>query len=219
MYPIQACIFDLDGVIVDTAHYHFVAWRTMCQGLGFDITPTQNELLKGVSRTTSLDILLKIGNITHLTDAEKTALATKKNEDYLSYVDKMIDGEILAGITDFLGHLRHQNIKIALGSASKNAVLILEKVGLMPMFDAIIDGNQVTNAKPDPEIFLQAATALHTLPQHCVVFEDAVAGVQAALNAQMKVVGIGDATTLAHAHWVVPNVQGFTLQMLQEKLG
>ena len=217
MSQIKACIFDLDGVIVDTAKYHYVAWRKMCLDLGFDITEAQNELLKGVSRTTSLEILLKIGNV-NLTDSEKNEQAEKKNNYYLKYIEAMDESEILPGIVDFLKHLKQQNVLIALGSASKNAGLILEKVQLTHFFDAIIDGNAITHAKPNPEVFLKAAAALHQNPTDCLVFEDAQAGVEAALNAAMKVVGIGTPELLGRAHLVTPNLVGYDLAGIEKAI-
>ncbi len=176
---IKACLFDLDGVIVDTAKYHFVAWKETAADLGFDFTEKENELLKGVSRMRSLDILLKIGKITK-NDEEKLRLADQKNERYLGYVRQMNEEEIMPGVTSFLNDLRSNGMLIALGSASKNTALILDRIHLKEKFDAIVDGNSVTKAKPDPEIFLLCAEMLRVEPKDCLVFEDAQAGIEAA---------------------------------------
>merc|ERR1711916_401758 len=177
-------IFDLDGVIVDTAKYHFLAWRNLANQLGFDFTEEQNEMLKGVSRVKSLEILLDIGKI-DLPQAKKDKLLIKKNEEYLEYVNKMTADEILPGVKQLLNYLDENKVKYALGSASKNAPLILEKVGLINRFAAIVDGNDVSKAKPDPEVFLIGAKKLNISPNNCVVVEDAIAGVQAANAANM----------------------------------
>jgi len=188
-------IFDLDGVIVDTAKYHYLAWKNLANELGFDFTEKQNELLKGVSRVKSLEILLDIGKIS-LTQEKKSALLVEKNKEYLVEVHAMTADEILPGIIDLLDFLDKHHIKYALGSASKNAPLILKKVGLFDRFTAIVDGNDVSKAKPDPEVFLIAAKKLNISPENCIVFEDAIAGVQAANKAGMISIGIGDKNVL-----------------------
>lgn len=202
---IKACIFDLDGVVVDTAKYHFIAWRELAKGMNFEFTEKDNERLKGVSRMTSLDILLEIGNIT-LSHEEKLALAEQKNVEYLEYIYKMGPEEILPGVKDFILALRAKGIKIALGSASKNAKLILDRLEITSLFDALVDGNMVSNAKPDPQVFTLGAELLNVKNEECIVFEDAVAGLEAAHNANMKCVGVGDADTLSEADW---NIEGF----------
>ncbi len=202
----KAFIFDLDGVIVDTAKYHFLAWQKIAAQLGIDFTHEHNEQLKGVSRIRSLEIILAIGNVT-ITQEEKDNLLLKKNEDYLTYIDKMDESEILDGVMPVLQYLKQNNQPIALGSASKNARPILEKVKILDYFDAIVDGNDVTNAKPDPEVFLQAAKKLNMPAEGAIVFEDSVAGVQAANVAQMVSVGIGDHAVLHEAHY---NFNNFT---------
>jgi len=202
---VKACIFDLDGVVVDTAKYHFIAWRELAKEMGFEFTLEDNERLKGVSRMTSLEILLEIGNIT-LSDDEKLKLAEKKNEEYLEYIYKMSPEEILPGVKNFIVTLRNKGIKIALGSASKNAKLILDRLGITELFDALVDGNMVSNAKPDPQVFTLGAELLGVENETCIVFEDAVAGLEAAHNANMKCVGVGDKDTLSEADW---NIEGF----------
>ena len=210
-----AFIFDLDGVIVDTAKYHFLAWRNLANSLGFEFTEEDNELLKGVSRVRSLEILLNIGNVT-ISAAQKQTLLVAKNTEYLGYVNKMTDEEILPGINELLNYLDTNNIKYALGSASKNAPLILEKVGLLKRFTALVDGNDVSKAKPDPEVFLIGAHKLKMKPENCIVVEDAIAGVEAANVANMVSIGIGDAQLLKEANYVLPDTTGFTAEFLKK---
>jgi len=209
-----AFIFDLDGVIVDTAKYHYLAWRNLANALGFDFTEAQNELLKGVSRIQSLEILLSIGEV-ELPGAEKEKLLLQKNKEYLEYVNKMTSEEILPGVNDLLNFLEINDIKYALGSASKNAPLILEKVGLLNRFTAIVDGNDVSKAKPDPEVFLIGAKKLGMKPENCVVVEDAIAGIQAANAAKMISIGIGDANVLDEADYVFKDMTAITPDFLK----
>ncbi len=194
-------IFDLDGVIVDTAKYHYLAWEKLANQLGFEFTKEQNELFKGVSRKRCLEILLKIGN-REATQEEFDTWMVEKNVDYLKYIEDMDASEILPDVPRVLAFLKERNIPIALGSASKNAQPILEKVGLLHYFDTIVDGNNVTKAKPDPEVFLLAAKQLGVEAKDCVVFEDAVAGVEAANAARMMSIGIGDENVLSEAQFI-----------------
>jgi len=198
----KGALFDLDGVIVDTAKYHFLAWRKLAEDLGFEFTEADNERLKGVSRMRSLEIVLEVGGVT-LSDEEKARLAEEKNERYLQYIRAMDESELLPGAREYLEQLRAKGVRIALGSASKNAAFILEKVGINDLFDAVVDGTKVSSAKPDPEVFVTGAKELGLEPADCVVFEDAEAGVQAALAAGMYVVGIGSADILGAANRVV----------------
>lgn len=217
MKTIKACLFDLDGVVVDTAKYHFIAWKALAEELGFNFTPEDNERLKGVSRMQSLEILLEIGGM-EFSEPEKLVMAEKKNTLYVSYIEKMAPDETLPGVEKFLQELRQNGIKIALGSASKNAPMILERIQLSGMFDVIVDGNSISEAKPDPEVFLKGAEKLSVLPEHCVVFEDAIAGIEAARNAGMYCVGIGEPETLGFADLVIPGFDGFTVEKLMNKL-
>jgi len=197
----KAFIFDLDGVIVDTAKYHFLAWQKIAKALNINFTHEHNELLKGVSRIRSLDIILELGNV-QASQEEKDKWLIQKNEDYLTYLVDMDESEILPGVFTILQLLKEKNQGIALGSASKNARPILEKTGILSYFDVIVDGNDVTNAKPDPEVFLKAAQLLHIDPKHAIVFEDSVAGVQAANLGEMISVGIGEETILHEANYI-----------------
>lgn len=213
MNRIRACLFDLDGVIVDTARYHYLAWKRLAGELGFDFTEQDNERLKGVSRVRSLQILLEIGGLT--LDAETQArLAEKKNAWYVDMISGMDESEVLPGARRFLEELRASGIKTALGSASKNAMTILRNIGMVECFDAIIDGTWTTNAKPDPEVFLLGARELQVEPRHCVVFEDAEAGIEAAIRAGMHCVGIGSPDTLSRANFVVRSLAEMTVDRL-----
>ncbi|GAA4268926.1 beta-phosphoglucomutase [Hyunsoonleella aestuarii] len=198
-------IFDLDGVIVDTAKYHFLAWKDLAGQLGFEFCEAQNELLKGVSRVRSLEILLGIGKV-ELTEAQKQEYLISKNEHYLEYIHKMGPEEILPGAIELLDKLDELGIKYVLGSASKNAPLILKQVNLLSRFSGIVDGNSVSTAKPDPEVFLIGAQKLNLKPEQCVVFEDAIAGVEAANRAAMLSIGIGDKITLKEADFNFNNL-------------
>ncbi|MDR0983095.1 MAG: beta-phosphoglucomutase [Culturomica sp.] len=211
-------IFDLDGVIVDTAKYHYLAWKKLAHELGFEFTKEDNERLKGVSRMASLDILLEVGEIS-ATDEEKFKMAEQKNADYLEYIKRMTPEELLPGAKDFLKAARAEGIKTALGSASKNAMLILRQTGITDLFDAIVDGNCVSQAKPDPEVFLNAAKKLQLQDRDCVVFEDAVAGVEAANRAGMKCVGIGSPEVLTKADFCVDSLADVTVDKVLLLLG
>lgn len=197
----KAFIFDLDGVIVDTAKYHYLAWQKIANELGIEFTPEHNEELKGVSRVRSLDIILELGKI-QASQEEKNKWLFQKNEDYLSYLVDMDETEILPGVFPVLKYLKGNGQAIALGSASKNARPILEKTGIISYFDAIVDGNDVTNAKPDPEVFLIAAKLLGVNPVNSIVFEDSVAGIQAANIAHMTSVGIGNEDILKESQYI-----------------
>ena len=203
----KACLFDLDGVLVDTAIYHFQAWKMLGENFNYQLTEEQNEQLKGVSRVESLNRILDWASFS-ATDEQKEAWLKEKNDNYLHLISNMNPSEILPGVVDFLGQIKAEGYKIALGSASKNAEIILEKTGLMPWFDLIIDGNKVSKSKPDPEVFLQGAEGLGFTPEECIVFEDAQAGVDAAINGGMKVIGIGESSVLSDANKVIPNFVG-----------
>lgn len=202
----KAFIFDLDGVIVDTAKYHFLAWQKIAGRLGINFTHEHNEQLKGVSRVRSLDIILDLGGV-EAAQEDKDRWLIEKNEDYLGYITNMKEDEILEGVVPVLQYLKDNNQKIARGSASKNARPILEKVGILHYFDAIVDGNDVTNAKPDPEVFIRAAQLLGMQSEGAIIFEDSVAGIQAANIAGMISIGIGDKSVLHEAQY---NINDFT---------
>ncbi len=212
--PVKACLFDLDGVLVDTAIYHYKAWKRLANSLGFDFTEEQNEQLKGISRVESLNKILAWGGI-EKTEAEKEALAALKNGWYVEMIKEMTPAEVLPGTVVFLDAIRVAGYKVALGSASKNSGIILEKTNLTHFFDAIVDGNVVSKSKPDPEVFLKGAELLGVAPGQCVVFEDAVAGVQAAKTGGMKAIGIGQKEILVQADLVVSGLDKLSVKDLQ----
>lgn len=185
----KGAIFDLDGVIVDTAKYHYLAWRELAKELGFEFLESHNERLKGVSRMRSLEILLEVGGI-EASEEQKQKMAEEKNSRYVKMLENLDKSELLEGAEEYLRSLKAKGVRISLGSASKNAPLILEKLGITELFDAIVDGNSVSKAKPDPEVFLKGAEMLGLNPADCVVFEDSQAGIEAARNAGCGVIAI-----------------------------
>ncbi|MEP6262110.1 MAG: beta-phosphoglucomutase [Gillisia sp.] len=217
MYKSKGIIFDLDGVIVDTAKFHYLAWRKLANDLGFDISEDQNEQLKGVSRVRSLEKILEWGNVSLSQDNFMEQMAIK-NDNYLSYISTMTPKDILPGVQEVLDFFLENNIPIALGSASKNARSILEKTGLYQKFTAVVDGNDVEKAKPDPEVFLIAAAKLNVEPSNCIVFEDAQAGIQAANSAGMISIGIGDEGNLKEANYVFADFTQIELNFLEQLL-
>jgi beta-phosphoglucomutase len=212
---ITALIFDLDGVLVDTAKYHFIAWKKLADQLGIAFTETDNERLKGVSRMDSLDIILSIGGVS-LTQEQKFELADKKNSWFVEFVNKMSPDEIFPGVKELLRDAKQKGFGIALASSSKNAPAVLRLLNIEDQFDAVVDGTMVQNAKPDPEIFLLAAQLLGKQPSDCVVFEDAEAGVEAAKHAKMKCIGIGNAQSLSKADYIVNQIADFKLTDLEK---
>jgi beta-phosphoglucomutase len=210
---IEACIFDMDGVIVDTAKYHFQAWSRIAAELGIEMIPEHEEFLKGLSRVDSLERILQLGQI-ELDSQTKLDLMTKKNGWYLKLIEHMDQGEVLPGVEDFLRLLREENIQIALGSSSKNAKKILKLIGLTSYFDAVVDGTMVTLHKPDPEVFLKGASLLGVSPEKCVVFEDAISGLNAAEAGGFYTVGVGSPDALGNAEMVISGLHEMTLAKL-----
>lgn len=194
----KAFIFDLDGVIVDTAKFHYLAWKNLAESLDIPFSKEKNEQLKGVSRVNSLEKILKWGGKT-LSEPEFNELMASKNEEYLAYVNQMTEKDILPGVMQILNHIKSKNYPLALGSASKNARTILSKVGLEDYFQEVVDGNEVSKAKPDPEVFLKACELLGVSAEEAIVFEDSQAGIRAANSAKMTSVGIGDEISLQQA--------------------
>ncbi len=211
---IKACLFDMDGVIVDTAKFHFKAWHRLAESLGVSFTEEQNEQLKGVSRVDSLEKILNWGNIT-LSQERKEELMTLKNQWYLDFVATVAPDEMLLGVPSFLNELKEAGIRIGLGSSSKNAELILEKLEITSLFDTIIDGNKVQLSKPHPEVFLRGASELNVNPSDTIVFEDAQSGVKSAIDGGFRCVGIGDSAVLSEATIVIPSFEKFTLERLR----
>ncbi len=210
---LKGVIFDLDGVITDTAKYHYLAWKTLSDDLGIYFDEVINQQLKGVSRMASLNIILQKSNKIY-TDDEKLALAEKKNKLYLKLLKSLKPTDILPGIPAFLAELKKDNKKIALGSASKNALIILKYLNIEQLFDTIVCGLDTKKSKPDPEVFLLGAKRLGLLPSECLVIEDAAAGIEAALNGNMKAIGIGD-HTLEKATILINNTSELTTELLR----
>ncbi len=211
----KACIFDLDGVIVDTVDAHFRAWKTIAEELKINFTEKENEQLKGVSRVESMQIILDLGGVS-LPDDQREQLIAKKNDLYVSIILSMTREDILPGVLESLQLLKDNSISCAIGSSSKNATRILETIDLTKAFDAIVDGNHIKNSKPDPEVFLSAAKKLNLNPDECTVIEDASSGVEAAKNGGMHCIGIGEQDILKNADVVIPSMKEFSLSLLNK---
>ena len=190
---ILGVIFDLDGVIVSTDNCHYLAWKRMADEEGIYFDRTINERLRGVSRMESLEIILERAQRPY-TDDEKQAMAARKNAYYVELIGSLTRADILPGALDTLSYLKGRGVKVAIGSSSKNTPIILRQIGLENAFDAVADGNAITHSKPDPEVFLLGAKLLNLDPKNCMVVEDADAGVEAALNGGMRVLGVGSAS-------------------------
>ena len=210
---IKGVIFDLDGVLVDTAKFHYIAWKKIADDLQLNFDLDDNEKLKGVSRKKSLEIILDL-NHKIISEEEKEKLLESKNNYYLELIKALDESDVLPGVKNVISQIEAQGIRIALGSASKNAKVILTSTGLLHYFEQLVDGNMVSKAKPDPEVFITAANLLNLEPQHCVVFEDAEAGVEAALAAEMRVVGVGDEAVLGKATQVTADLCDFNINTL-----
>ncbi len=190
---IKAILFDLDGVVLSTDHYHFLAWKKLADELGIPFTVEDNERLRGVSRMESLEIVLEKYTGKPLTAEEKLAFAERKNDDYRVYLRQMSPADVSDEVRDTLKELRRRGYRLAIGSSSKNARFILEQTEMTSYFDAIADGTDIKNSKPDPEVFLKAAEFVNTPAENCAVIEDAFAGMEAAVGGGMLPVAIGSA--------------------------
>jgi beta-phosphoglucomutase len=210
---IKAAIFDLDGVIIDTAHYHYIAWKRLASEFNINLTIEQNERLKGVSRMRSLEIILELGNI-QLSAEEKEKSAARKNAWFIEYIESIRPEEIFPGVKELIQSMKEKGLKIALASSSKNAPRVIELLKIADMFDAMVDGTMISHTKPHPEIFLLAADRMGVSPTDCVVFEDAEAGVEAALAGGMKCVGVGSTAQLSKADLVIAKTGDFKLNDL-----
>ncbi|MCI8320944.1 MAG: beta-phosphoglucomutase [Dorea sp.] len=210
---IKGAVFDLDGVLVDTARFHYLAWKKLAEELGFSFSPKQNEALKGVSRMKSLDLLLGIGRLS-FPENIKIELAQKKNNWYVQYLQTLTRNDLLDYVLETLTDLRQKGIRTAIGSASKNTPLILEKTKLAGYFDVVVDGNSVSKAKPDPEVFLTAAQRLGISPEECLVFEDSEAGIQAAAAAHMFSIYLGTPSHAVPADLTISNLREFSLSKI-----
>lgn len=214
MSEIKACIFDMDGVLVSTEIYHFKAWKRLAATIGIDIDEQFNENLKGVSRAVCIDLILKHGGL-EKSQAEKNVLAAQKNEWFLEYVNSEITPQnVYPGVITFLTALKQNGFKTAIGSASKNAPLLVEKLGIKNYFDAIVDGNMITKAKPNPEVFLKGAELIGIKPENCVVFEDAISGVEAAKNGGMFCIGVGSPERLTKADFCIDSFTEMSIERI-----
>lgn len=212
---IKACIFDLDGVIVDTAHYHFMAWKRLANELGHNLTEHENESLKGVSRMNSLELILHYAGIS-ISDSNKEILANKKNAWFVEYVERMLPEEIFPGVKQLIRDLKTHGIKVGLASSSKNARRVVQLLQIQHEFDVMVDGTMIVHTKPHPEIFLTTAEKLKVAPKDCLVFEDAEAGVEAALAAGMRCIGIGSPVLLNKANKIFSKTADFKMSTLRE---
>jgi len=214
---IKLCIFDLDGVIVDTAKYHFLAWRELGREFGFELTKKDNEKLKGVSRVDSLKLILEWAGVTKTKEQQKL-LAAKKNDNYINLIEELKPNDVFPGLVELIIELKTNNIKCSIGSASKNTKLILNKLEIIDLFDHIVDGNMTTKGKPHPEVFLQSCEALNIEPKNTVVFEDAAKGIDAALTGGMYAIGIGRPKDLGHANYVISSFSNIGLKQLKNMI-
>ncbi len=214
---IKGCIFNLDGVIVDTAKYHYIAWRRLANEMGFDFSPEQHETLRGLSRMASLERILDWGGL-YMTEAEKLHWSDVKNNWYKELIVNMKPTEVLPGVLSFLEQAKMAGKHTALSSDSKNARSVLKSTGVEFLFEVIVDGNDIRRSKPHPECFLLAAAALGYAPEECVVFEDAAVGVAAGLAGGFMVVGIGDRQALPNARTVIEGFQGLSFLDLTRRL-
>jgi beta-phosphoglucomutase len=212
---IKAVIFDLDGVLTDTAGHHYFAWKEIAFKLGLNLTHEHNEKLKGVSRSESLELICNWAN-SNISKADKLKLLEEKNNRYLESIENLSAKDILPGVTDFLNDLDSRGLSLAVGSSSKNARFILRKIGLERRFTAIVDGNMVAKTKPDPEVFIKAAEFMGKAAENCLVVEDAPAGVQAGKKAGMWVWGLGNPAELNLADICTTGLQGFTIDSIKE---
>ncbi|MEK5164219.1 beta-phosphoglucomutase [Paenibacillus sp. FSL R5-0527] len=212
---IKGLLFDLDGVIVDTAKYHYYAWKQIADELNIEFTLQDNERLKGVSRARSFQIILELGGRT-MSEAEQEEYCEKKNQIYLDYINKMTEDEILPGVKPFLTDAKNKGYRVALGSASQNAQRILTLTNLKDYFDVIVDGKTVSAAKPNPEVFIKGANELGLKNEECIVFEDSVSGIEAAHYANMLAVGVGTEKDLPMADM---HLDGFCLVTIEKIIG
>ena len=208
---IKAVIFDLDGVLVDTARYHDQAWEELATGFGYALTEADRHALKGRSRADSLEYILEQAGWEDADPAQKSRWLQAKNARYLELVEELTPHDAAEGAQDLLGHLREAGIKLALGSASQNATKVLNKIGMEGAFDSVVDGTRTTRSKPDPQVFEMAASDLGLEPKDCMVIEDAPAGIQAALAGGFRTIGLGDPLVLAQAHRVIASLKELSL--------
>lgn len=214
---IRGLLFDLDGVLVNTNPLHARAWQELAEELGIPFTSEDHQAFLGISRDRCLEMLLQKGNRT-CTPGEKQQLCARKNHRYRELIGGLTPAALLQGVPEFLRAAREEGYRTALGSVSKNAGFILEKLEIAAFFDAVIDGTKIVNGKPDPEVFLKGAEALGLPPEQCLVFEDSAAGIQAAHRGGMKAIGIGTARQLPAAELTIPGFAGITPSALMALL-
>lgn len=208
-------VFDLDGVITDTAKFHYIAWKELAEGIGITFDEIFNETLKGISRMDSLDRILAHGNQeNNFTSIQKEVLAEKKNDNYVNSLADLSKKDLLPGVYDFLVKAKERQIPCSIASASKNAPMILEKLGVLTFFEHIVDPNSLKNGKPDPEIFIKAAESIHIAPEEAIGFEDAQAGIEGIKKAGMYAVGISATETLVGADIQVASMTELDIDML-----
>ena len=215
---ITACLFDMDGVIVDTAKHHFMAWQRLADSLSIEFTEHHNEQLKGVSRVDSLEKILQWGGL-FLDNQRKHELMELKNKWYLEYIRGLTPDDMLPGVLPFFMELKSAGIAIGLGSSSKNANLVLTRLNILSYFDAVVDGNMIHMSKPHPEVFIRGAQLLNSEPSNTIVFEDAQSGVEAALAGGFRAVGIGSESVLQGAHVVWPSMENASIASLKQSFG
>lgn len=215
---IKGFIFDLDGVLTDTAEYHYLAWKKLADRLGIQLDRKMNEQLKGISRMDSLDRILAIGNqMDRYTLEEKEKLADEKNEDYKELILKVTPNDLLPGIANLLADLRAKDIRLALASASKNGPVIMERLGIADMFDTVVDPATLAKGKPDPEIFIKGAQQLKLKPIECVGVEDAQAGIESINAAGIFSVGVGTKEMMKEADYAVTSTQELKLEEILKR--
>ncbi|MFC1286747.1 beta-phosphoglucomutase [Bacillus paralicheniformis] len=213
----KAVIFDLDGVITDTAEHHYLAWKHTAEQIGIEIDRSFNERLKGIDRERSLNtILIHGGAAGTYREAEKQEIMRRKNQYYQQLIQNLTPHDLLPGIAGLFAELKRENVSIALASSSRNAPAILQRLGLMDEFHAVVDPAALARGKPDPEIFLTAAALLGVPPSQCAAIEDAEAGIAAIKSAGMFAVGVGDETSLSGADLIVPDTNELTFELLKE---
>lgn len=208
---IKALIFDLDGVLVSTEHNHFIAWQKIALKLGIEFNESHNELLKGVSRIDSLRKIIELGN-KEISDTYFNQLLQEKNDFYLDSIQDLTKNHLLKGVLELLNTAKQKGLKLAVGSSSKNAKHILQLVGIIELFDVIVDGNDVTFPKPNPEVFLKGAQNINCKPNECLVFEDALSGIQAAKSGNFTAIGVGNPNLINEAHFYLDDLTQFSLE-------
>lgn len=211
---IQGCLFDMDGVVVDTAKHHYVAWKSLANELAIPFTKSDNDALKGLSRLDRLERILRSGNL-EVSSKTKIELMEKKNQLYLQIIDSLGPGDIRPGVKELMLELRNEGVGLCLCSSSKNAASILKSIGVFNLFDGIVDGNNLTLPKPDPEVFIKGSKLLGLTPSVCIVFEDAQSGIEAARSGGFFALGIGAEGSLNNAHANVQDLAHMTLDKLQ----